>query len=189
MVDILHDVQALEHSIAHFLSTLVNLEQLDAVSAEDKFSLLVTHTLAHTSMIQLHRSFASDDVVSFEKCARAARSCIIIIKQLADQDFAFLDPIIGVSFVYLSKFFFDFSSWKPCWSIVGDFLIQEMDSIESTWPFMSTDDVRNDLGTVFYALTCLSPRFPLVGKYEVIANSYLTHRIAQLRTYLDSENA
>jgi len=28
------------------------------------------------------------------------RSCIFIIKQLADQDFAFLDPIIGVSFVY-----------------------------------------------------------------------------------------
>jgi len=148
MVDILHDVQALEHSIAHFLSTLVNLEQLDAVSAEDKFSLLITHTLAHTSMIQLHRSSASDDVVSFEKCARAARSCIIIIKQLTDQDFVFLDPIIG-----------------PCWSIVGDFLIQEMDSMESTWPFISTDDVQNDLYAVFYALTCLSPRFPLVAPY------------------------
>ena len=106
MVDILHDVQVLEHSIAHFLSTLVNLEQLDAVSAEDKFSWLVTHTLAHTSMIQLHRSFASDDVVSFEKCAQAARSCIIIIKQLADQDFAFLDPIIGVSFCRSFEFFF-----------------------------------------------------------------------------------
>ncbi len=189
MVDILHDVQALEHSIAHFLSTLVNLEQLDAFSAEDKFSLLVTHTLAHTSMIQLHRSFASDDAVSFEKCSRAARSCIIIIKQMADQDFAFLDPIIGVSFVYLSKRFFNISSRKPCWSIVGDFLIQEMDSIESTWPFMDTGDVRNDLGTVFYALTCLGPRFPLVGEYEVFANPYFTHRIAQLRTSLDSENA
>jgi hypothetical protein len=122
MVDILHDVQALEHSIAHFLSTLVNLEQLDAVSAEDKFSLLVTHTLAHTSMIQLHRSFASDDAVSFEKCARAARSCILIIKQMADQDFAFLDPIIGVSFVYLPKFFFNVSSPEAllvdCWRLL-----------------------------------------------------------------------
>ncbi|KAF8627219.1 hypothetical protein AX15_004481 [Amanita polypyramis BW_CC] len=98
MADILHDVQPLEHSIAHFLSTLVNLEQLDTVSVEDKFSLLTTHTLAHTAMIQLYRSFSSDDAVSFEKCARAARSCIIIIKQLTDQDFSFLDPIIGVSF-------------------------------------------------------------------------------------------
>lgn len=103
MGNALHDVQALEHSIAHFLSTLVNLEQLDAVSAEDKFSLLVTHTLAHTSMIQLHRSSSSDDAVSFEKCARAARSCILIIKQLADQDFAFLDPIIGVSFIIICR--------------------------------------------------------------------------------------
>ncbi|KAK2463298.1 hypothetical protein APHAL10511_004953 [Amanita phalloides] len=146
--DILHDVQALEHSIAHFLSTLINLEQLDAISIEDKFSLLATHTLAHTAMIQLYRSFSSDDAVSFEKCARAARSCILIVKQLSDQDFTFLDPIVG-----------------PCWSIVGEFLIQEMDSIESTWPFVNTSDVRNDLSTVFYALTCVGPRFPLVAPY------------------------
>ncbi|KAF8697202.1 hypothetical protein AX14_001435 [Amanita brunnescens Koide BX004] len=158
MDDALHDVQVLEHSIAHFLSTLVNLEQLDAVSAEDKCSLLITHTLAHTSMIQLHRSSSSDDAVSFEKCARAARSCILIIKQLADQDFAFLDPIIG-----------------PCWSIVGDFLIQEMDSIESTWPFMSTGGVRSDLSTVFYALTCLGPRFPLVASYIAQFRKHIAH--------------
>ena len=104
MDDALHDVQVLEHSIAHFLSTLVNLEQLDAVSAEDKCSLLITHTLAHTSMIQLHRSSSSDDAVSFEKCARAARSCILIIKQLVDQDFTFLDPIIGVRFIIILMF-------------------------------------------------------------------------------------
>jgi hypothetical protein len=144
--DVLHELQVIEHSIAHFSSTLINLEQLDAISAEDRFSLLVTHTLGHTAMIQLYRSFSPDDALSFEKCARAARSCIMTINQLSDQDFAFLDPIVG-----------------PCWSIVAEFLVQEMDSMESTWPFMDTSDVRNDLSIVLFALTRLMSRFPVVA--------------------------
>ena len=42
---------------------------------------------------------------------------------------------------------------------------------------MSTDDVRSDLGTVFYALTCLGPRFQLVGKYEATSDLYSPHDI------------
>ncbi|KAM6502306.1 hypothetical protein JOM56_002283 [Amanita muscaria] len=146
LADTLRDVQVLEQTIAHFLSTLVNLEQLDTISAEDRFSLIVTHTLGHTAMIQLYRSTSSDDVSSFEKCVRAARACCTTINQLLDQDFAFLDPIVA-----------------PCWSIVGEFLIQEMDCMESTWPFMNTSDVRNDLSIILFALTRLSPKFPLVA--------------------------
>ncbi|KAF8629149.1 hypothetical protein AX17_005734 [Amanita inopinata Kibby_2008] len=97
MVDTLNDVQKLEHGIAHFLPTLINMEELDAVSAEDRFSLLATHTLTYTAVIKLFQSLSAEDVVSFEKCARAARSCTVIIKQLSDQDYAFLDPIVGVS--------------------------------------------------------------------------------------------
>jgi hypothetical protein len=57
MLDVLQDVQALEDCIALFLSMLVNL---DTVAAEDKISFLAAHTLAHTSIIQLHQSFTSD---------------------------------------------------------------------------------------------------------------------------------
>jgi hypothetical protein len=111
LADTLRDVQVLEQAIAHFLSTLVNLEQLDTISAEDRFSLLITHTLGHTAMIQLYRSTSSDDVSSFEKCVRAARSCCTIINQLLDQDFAFLDPIVAVSVITRLPIFVHKSTW------------------------------------------------------------------------------
>ena len=83
------------------------------------------HTMAHTAYILLYQRFASmvgttgggrDDVnvnvgvnlglgmgsmgfgaTALEKCLNAARAVAVLVKHVADSDFEFLDPIIGVS--------------------------------------------------------------------------------------------
>lgn len=91
------EVQALEHSISRFTSTLIPTHQLDATMPEDKHTLIVTHTIAQASLIHLYQRFAQDDPVSYDKCLQAAKNCVAIIKHITDADLNFLDPIIGVS--------------------------------------------------------------------------------------------
>lgn len=90
-------VQALELSITRFIPTLIPIHQLTAALPEEKPIAIVTHTLAESAIINLYGRFAQDDPVSYDKCSRAARACVAIIQQIRDQDFAFLDPILGVS--------------------------------------------------------------------------------------------
>jgi len=89
-------MRALEHTITLFLSTLVPINQLDTVLPEERQSLVMVYTLAHSATIHLHRRFALEDSVSFDQCSQAAQACISVIKYISDRDFAFLEPIIGV---------------------------------------------------------------------------------------------
>lgn len=90
------EMRALEHTITLFLSTLVPINQLDAVLPEEKHSVITAYTLAHSATIHLHRGFALEDSMSFDHSSRASRACIAVIKYISERDFAFLDPIIGV---------------------------------------------------------------------------------------------
>ena len=87
---------AFEHSIVRFTTTLLPLHQVGGAIPDDKFALVVIHSLAHASMIRLHAPFMRDDGVSRDKCIRAARSLIHVTKLITDADFDFLDPINGV---------------------------------------------------------------------------------------------
>ena len=91
---------AFEHSIVRFTTTLLPLHQVGGAIPEDKYALIVIHSLAHASMIRLHAPFMHDDGVSREKCLRAARSLIHVTKLITDADFEFLDPVIGVRPLY-----------------------------------------------------------------------------------------
>lgn len=59
--------------------------------------LVVVHTLAHVAAVQLHHPFAQKEAASHDKCVDAARAVTGVIRQLAEPDYAFLDPIVGVS--------------------------------------------------------------------------------------------
>ncbi len=87
---------AFEHSIMRFTTTLLPLHQVGGAIPDDKYALIVIHSLAHASMIRLHAPFMRDDGVSREKSLRAARSLIHVTKLVTDADFEFLDPVIGV---------------------------------------------------------------------------------------------
>ena len=88
--------RVLEPTISRFASTLLPLHQLGAALPEDKYKLIMIHSLAHAAMIRLHFPFMDSDNASREKCLRSARGMILVSKHIADVDFDFLDPLIGV---------------------------------------------------------------------------------------------
>jgi len=150
------EIQVLEQTLSRFIPALIPVHQLDATMPEDKHILIVTHTLAHAAMIHLYHRFAEEDPISYNKRLRAARGCVTIIKHITDGDFDFLDPIIG-----------------PCWTCAVETLIREL---ESSWPLMNSADVRNEIGTILYAMTSLSTRFPILA----ISTSKIQKRLAEL---------
>lgn len=90
------DFQNLENTILRFVPTLVPVQQLDALTPQIKHAFVTNHTLAHSAIIHLYYPFGTEDPSSYEKCLRAARSIMTVVKSLSDVDFDFLDPIIGV---------------------------------------------------------------------------------------------
>ena len=76
---------------------LIPINQLNQVIPEERQSLILAHTLANYAMIHLHHATAHDNSVSFAKCSRAARACVSVMKQINDQDYPFLDPVLAVS--------------------------------------------------------------------------------------------
>jgi hypothetical protein len=91
------DFQNLEHTITRFVPTLIPVQQLDATTPQNKHAFLTNHTLAHAAIIHLYYPFGTEDPTSYEKCLRAARSIVTVIKHISEVDFDFLDPVIGVS--------------------------------------------------------------------------------------------
>ena len=86
-----------EHTITRFTNTLLPLHQLQATIPDDKYSWYTIHSLAHTAIIHLHQPFIQDDQHSRDMSIRAARAVTVVTKHIADADYDYLDPVIGVS--------------------------------------------------------------------------------------------
>ncbi|THH31391.1 hypothetical protein EUX98_g2774 [Antrodiella citrinella] len=137
--------RAFEHTITRFTTSLLPLHQLSATMPEDKYSLILIHSLAHASMIRLHEPFL-DDQVSRDVALRAARSVTVVAKHIADGDFDYLDPLIG-----------------HCWVCAARVLISELAQLQTTWPPANTVDIRGELSTLLFSMNKLSSRFPLLA--------------------------
>ena len=61
--------------------------------------LAVIHTLTHVAKIQLQHTVALKEIGSHKKCLAAARAVTAIVRQLSEFDYAYLDPIVGVSVI------------------------------------------------------------------------------------------
>ncbi|KAL0067387.1 hypothetical protein AAF712_005616 [Marasmius tenuissimus] len=140
------EIQAFELTITQFLATLIPIHQLSATMGVEKQTLIIVHTLVQAALIHLYQRFAPRDALAYEKCSQAAKACVEIIGYLADQDYDFLDPIIG-----------------PCWTTAADFLTRDLANMASSWSLGSPVDVRNQIGTIVFAMTNLSARFPILG--------------------------
>jgi hypothetical protein len=153
------EILTLEHTISRFMTTLIPLHQLDATLPETKHASVVIHSLANAAMIHLYFRFSQDDSIAYDKALRAARACVNVINYIADNDFDFLDPIIG-----------------PCWTCAAQVLIQELGNMETSWPLFDSRDIRSELSTVLYAMNALGTRFPLLG----FSAAKLQKRLAEL---------
>lgn len=81
---------------------------------DDKYTLFLVHSLAHTAMVRLHQPFITDDQMSREKSARAARSVVLVAKHIAEADYEYLDPLIGVRFLALRPPMLPLTRFLPC---------------------------------------------------------------------------
>jgi hypothetical protein len=133
------DVQAFESVINQFTPTLVPLYQVNGLSVEEKSTLITAHTLVQAAIIQLYRRFSRDDMMSYDKCVNAAKGIVSVMKHVSDTDYPYLDPIVG-----------------PCCCSAAEILVFELDSIEVSWPLLSSVDVRNEIGVLLYSLSNLS---------------------------------
>lgn len=97
------EIQNFELVITQFLATLVPIHQLNATMGDEKQTLIIVHTLAQAALIHLYQRSAQRDPLAYEKCSQAAKTCVEIIGYIADQDYNFLDPIIGVRFFLESR--------------------------------------------------------------------------------------
>lgn len=44
-----------------------------------------------------------------------------------------------------------------------DTLIRELNLIETSWPIVDSAEIRNEIGSLLYAMTSLGSRYPLLG--------------------------
>ena len=47
-------------------------------------------------------------------------------------------------------------------------LSRELTNVQSTWPMFDTADIRNDIGTILYAMNVLSTSYPVLGMSSLL---------------------
>lgn len=169
-----------EHTITRFTTTLLPLHQLQATLPNEKYSWYMIHSLAHTAMIRLHQPFIQDDQHSRDMSIRAARAVTVVTKHIADADYDYLDPLIGVSVLpswrFLEYLFISSFLTQHCWVSAARVLvfalaqmqIQLQNQTQGPWTVpLNTAEVRGELATLLFALTKLSTKFPLLGQHDL----------------------
>jgi hypothetical protein len=64
------------------------------------YSTMTLRSLVHAATVQLHRQLSLKELSSHAKSLAAAEHIITIIREYWDADFAYFDPILGVSYAY-----------------------------------------------------------------------------------------
>ena len=91
--------RSLEMSLAQFSANLPGISRHANQFAPTRadVELVTIHTLIYTATIHLHRDHIETQTPSFEKCLYAASSVAALVRELGEDDYAFLDPINSVS--------------------------------------------------------------------------------------------
>ncbi|KAK1232615.1 hypothetical protein PQX77_004235 [Marasmius sp. AFHP31] len=127
-----------------------------ATSASTVQNVVLIHTLAYTSIIRLHSTFADTDVRSSTKSLATAQAAIALLPSVdalrQDNDvvqFPILNPIFAV-----------------LWNIVGEVLVKEMKRLRRLRPMVVRDQIGEVEGMLGYLMTTmqeLSGHSPLIG--------------------------
>ncbi|EIN11556.1 hypothetical protein PUNSTDRAFT_62137 [Punctularia strigosozonata HHB-11173 SS5] len=135
-----------EGLVSRFIGTLLPPNQLDAAVPEMKHTLITAHSLAQTSLIRLLFRFDEASPVAHEKCLRAARACVGMMRHLAESEYAFLDPILA-----------------SCGLSAAEVLIREAQIQERTWGLGNATEVRTEINLIAYATSLLGQTFPIAS--------------------------
>ena len=103
--DFQREIDSLQRHIRRFLAFLTGISNSSNIKENDnnRRQFIVTFTLAHASLIQLHNPFADALPASYNFCLQAAREAVNVLDKIVDDDLEHLDPFIGVRF-WFSEF-------------------------------------------------------------------------------------
>ncbi|KAE9400608.1 hypothetical protein BT96DRAFT_975287 [Gymnopus androsaceus JB14] len=149
---------SLDNLIDTFQGSLVllPLDQHNPSFTSSFGTVLVTHTIAYLSTIQLHSLFISTHSHSRQKALNAARACVTILRQVDMSTVAHVNPILG-----------------SCWTSVCQVLIDEIQSMRNarnyghdlggTLQGVSEEEMVGMLEKVFATMAVFSMDCPLIG--------------------------
>ncbi|KAG7099997.1 hypothetical protein E1B28_001786 [Marasmius oreades] len=98
-----HDFKKLDSLARGFISELPPLAQAPSRGSVRK--LLVIHTLARISTVQLHSIFAGQDPKSQSFVLSIAQNIVVLLREAKLNDFPFIDPIMGILWVTTANLF------------------------------------------------------------------------------------
>ena len=87
---------ALDQLMDKFHKYSTPLDQFQGLNPHATRDLLVTHSLAYTATIQLHKNFSSRNANSNRKCLDAASAVVTILNSTSLSEVVYMDPIMGV---------------------------------------------------------------------------------------------
>jgi hypothetical protein len=145
---LLPELAGLETTVQQFLA-LLPVSQLDTAVAEVKHMLIAARSLGLAAVLKLTEPFAiAGSPAAHQSALRASREIVDVVRRTSDADYEFLDPVVGAM-----------------WLLAATTLFREVSFIESAWPLSTgSADIRAELGTLLFAMTTLSQRFPILGQ-------------------------
>lgn len=84
---------------------------------------------------------------------------------------------------------------QPCWLSAAKVLELEVVRLQTSWPPVNVLETQGELGSLVYAMTQLSSRFPLLGAPStvychamyVLIHSNSGYQAAKVQTFLESK--
>lgn len=95
-IDFRADFITLDGVIEKFQLFQIPMDEFQNSSSATARRLLVTHSLGYAATIQLHKSFASVNANSNQKCVNASLSMVQILTIANMPDVSYMNPIMGV---------------------------------------------------------------------------------------------
>ncbi|KAH8116650.1 hypothetical protein DFH11DRAFT_1542643 [Phellopilus nigrolimitatus] len=140
---------ALELALARLAGALLPAHQLGAaLPGADRRAQVQLHTIVHAASVQLHlRGARAGEPGAVERCVRAARGAAMAVRFLGEEDYGYLDPVVG-----------------PCWTaIAAVFSLEPVQAGAATPGSPCAAWAPADLGALLAAVTRLGARFPIMA--------------------------
>ncbi|KAH9926098.1 uncharacterized protein B0H18DRAFT_1085062 [Fomitopsis serialis] len=140
--------RSLEMSLAQFSANLPGISRHtnQFVPTRADGDLVTIHTLIYTATIHLHRDHIETQTPSFEKCLYAASSVAALVRELNEDDYAFLDPINST-----------------CWRAVADVYARMLSSTQIEQLQYDSLAITNELNVLLAAMRRLALFFPVAA--------------------------
>ncbi|KZT74019.1 hypothetical protein DAEQUDRAFT_682747 [Daedalea quercina L-15889] len=140
--------RSLEMSLAQFSANLPGISRHANQFAPTRadVDLVTIHALIYAATIHLNRDHIETQTVSFEKCLYAASSVAALVRELGEDDYAFLDPINST-----------------CWRTVADVYARMLSGAQVEALQYDAAAITNEMNNLLVAMRRLALFFPVAA--------------------------